>query len=695
MNRYRSCIAAASVAVVLIFMLLNTASKAQSVSPDEARVVALQFANQRIGNSFATSLMNQYTGEYNGVTTYYVYNLFPEGFVIVSASKNTVPVLAYSPTGFCPQESKNTAFNYWMNQYSKQIYLLHKQKNISNPVCNKQWDDYAMGDIRLPVIQVGPLLTTKWNQPTYYNEFCPADPNGPDGKCVTGCVATALAQIMNYFRWPQTGTGSYTSQDTVYGTLTVDYSAANYNFNEMGNVLTRTNPETAELIYNIGVGVDMHYGPDGSGMNNHKAAHVSNTFFRYADSTQYLFRDSVSLNWDSVIISHLDRGMPMYYAGWSDTNYVMGHAFVVDGYKDSCFFHFNWGWGGSADGYYYTSNLVPGGADFTLMHELVINMFPEGPYPYYCNGSDTLTSRDGTIDDGSGPLFGYRNNTDCSWLIAPEDSTSGIRLTFDRFDTELANDVITIYNGENTSAPVLVSYSGSSIPSTITSSGNRVLVTFTSNAADTAGGFLLSYSIVTPAAFCTSLINISAESDTIEDGSGPYMYHGNNFCRWKIEPASGEPMILTFTEFDLDSTDYVKVTDHTSGAVLGEFRGDQLPPALYSGNGTMTITLKTTATAHAQGFKCFYRTSPVSVADISKTELQVFPNPSKEFITVAGVDSESSIVVFDMHGRRVISSVQQPQGGYIVIPVSSLVNGMYLLSVSNANGNYSRKFFKE
>jgi len=680
---------------VMFFLCPFVKTQAQSVTQEEAIVVANHFAAQRLDNKFIPQSPDLYTGDLNGITTYYVFNFFPQGFVIVSANKNIIPVLAYSADNQCPKDDANPALNALLGHYSKQVYETSELKNYLNPKNQQLWSDYLLGNISSPKGQVVPLLTTTWNQPIYYNEFCPADPNGPDKKCVTGCVATALGQLVNYFRWPQSGVGSYTSQDTVYGTLTVDYAAANYDFNEMATALTRTNPETAELIYNIGVGVDMHYGPDGSGMNNHKAAHVVKSFFKYVDSTQYIFRDSVTLNWDSVIISHLERGIPMYYAGWGDTIYVSGHAFVVDGYQDSLYFHFNWGWGGSADGYFYTSNLTPSGADFTLMHELVINMYPDGPYPYYCNGTDTVASRDGTIDDGSGPLFGYRNNTDCSWLIAPEDSATSIELTFLRFETESANDVLTIYDGENASAPVLGSYSGSSLPSVIESTGDRVFMTFISNGSDTAGGFLISYSIVTPSAFCTALSTITSESDTIEDGSGPYMYHGNNFCRWKIEPASGEPILLTFTEFDLDSTDYVKVQDQTSGALLGEFKGNQLPPVLYSGNGTMTITLKTSATAHAQGFKCNYRTSPVSVADISKPDLTLFPNPAEDYITIAGAASTCEVIVFDTHGRRVWTDVQQPQGGYIVIPVHQLNNGMYLLSVTTDNTNYSLKFFKE
>jgi hypothetical protein len=686
-----------SIAIVLLLMLLSitTFIQAQNVSIEEVRIVANNFAAKRLNNSFIPQTPDISTFEYNGITTYYICNLFPEGFVMVSADKNIIPVLAYSAESQYFAENDNFALNQLLKNFSEQIYqnlVYEKHYSAKNQLL---WSNFLNGSINSPKGQVSPLINTKWNQTIYYNEFCPPDPLGPDGKCVTGCVATALGQLANYFRWPLTGNGFYTSQDTVYGTLSVDYGSENYNFNEMAISLTRSNPASSKMVYNIGVGVDMHYGPNGSGMNNHKAAHVMKSFFKYSDSTHYIFRDSVSLDWDSLIISNLEQGIPMYYAGWSDTNYIMGHAFIVDGYQDSCYFHFNWGWGGSSDGYFYTDNLTPSGSNFTLMHELVIGMYPEGQYPYYCNGTDTLTSSDGTIDDGSGPLFGYRNNTDCSWLIAPQDSVTAIKLSFIKFDTEAGNDILTIYRGSNSSSPVIGTYSGNQLPSDITVPGNRAYLKFTSNGSDTACGFLVSYSIVTPLVFCSSLTTYTAESDTIEDGSGPYLYHGNSFCRWKIAPSSGSPVILTFTEFDLDSSDYVKVVENPTNDLLGEFKGNQLPPVLYSSNGKMTITFKTSATTHGQGFKCHYRTSPVSVAEIDKNSLVIYPNPAGDFICVKGIDSECEISIYDIHGRKVYKKSHGANDNTTVISIENLSKGMYILSVFADNYNYTEKFFKE
>jgi len=128
------------------------------------------------------------------------------------------------------------------------------------------------------------------------------------------------------------------------------------------------------------------------------------TYFKYSPETQYVFRDSTTMDWDSLLVSHLDRKIPMYYAGWSVPN-LYGHAFICDGYQGEDFYHFNWGWSGSYDGYFYTDDLTPGGNLFNLAQELVINAVPDTSlyvYPPYCEGQKNFSSLFGTLDDGSG-----------------------------------------------------------------------------------------------------------------------------------------------------------------------------------------------------------------------------------------------------------------------------------------------------
>ena len=113
---------------------------------------------------------------------------------------------------------------------------------------------------------VGPLLTTTWDQGQYYNALCPEDANGPDGHALTGCVATAMAQIINYWGYPVHGRGSHSYQHNTYGTLSVNYDSAIYDYAHMPSALTATStPQqvnaVAQLMRDCGVAANMGYGP--------------------------------------------------------------------------------------------------------------------------------------------------------------------------------------------------------------------------------------------------------------------------------------------------------------------------------------------------------------------------------------------------------------------------------------------------
>jgi len=286
---------------------------------------------------------------------YYGISMLPAGFVIVTGDDAVIPVLGYSFEGeFIVNEAMDN-FNGWMNHYQDEIMDVITHQRIPSAEATTAWEYWKTPDpVRLNPHKaskgVSPLIVSKWNQGKYYNEMCPADPAGPDGHCVTGCVATCLGQILYYYRWPVTGLGSYTYTHPDYGTISADFGNTTYNWDQMTNEVSSPNPAVAELLFHLGVSVDMDYGPDGSGMWNHKGAYTLRTYFKSVPETQYLFRDSINLDWDSIILRHLDRKQILYYAGWAGVGSTSGHAFVCDGYQDSTYFHFNWGWGGSLDG---------------------------------------------------------------------------------------------------------------------------------------------------------------------------------------------------------------------------------------------------------------------------------------------------------------------------------------------------------
>ncbi len=627
-----------------LLFTVSLSATAKKVDPVIAKKVAINFYYERINQYQKTNIdeiiIKNSFNEYLGFThVFYIFNFEPKGYVIVSANDAVVPIPAYSFNGSIKKYDQPANYKSWVNQYSQQIKYAFDNDLQTNHAISTEWARLSTNDIdNLKIFSkekdIEPLLTTTWNQGKYYNEMCPADPAGPGGHCYAGCVPTAMGQVLNYFRFPLQGSGSYSYQCPPYGTLSADFENTNYLWNNMPLALSSSNPATAELLYHLGVSCDLVYGPNGSGMYNHKAAYSLRTYFNCSPETQYVFRDSTFLNWDSLLVAHLNQKIPMYYAGWSvpDTN---GHAFVCDGYQGSNYFHFNWGWGGAYNGYFYTDDLSPGGSNFNLAQEVIINCFPDTvnfQYPYYCTVCDTLISTSGTIDDGSGPVYNYQNNTDCSWLIAPNDSVENITIDFLKFNTD-TNDILTVYDGDNISSPVLGSFSGNSIPESITSSGDKIFITFVSDDNTNAEGWLLSYESQI-SVYCYGLTQLTSTEDTFSDGSGPRDYHNLSICMWKIIPEDADEIILFFDEFETETINDVFAV-YDSITLIAELSGNELPDPITAYNGSMFITFTTNSSVTAPGWEVHYTTNYVGIdKQNKKINISIFPNPVKENLTI-------------------------------------------------------------
>ena len=186
-----------------------------------------------------------------------------------------------------------------------------------------------------------------------------------------------MAQIINYWEYPTTDTGSHSYTHEDYGLLEADFG--NYNFNNMQN--TYATGATRELLFHCGVAVNMDYGPDGSGSNSSYAEYAMKYHFDFDLGLSLEYKNSYSQSqWEELLRSELDNGRPMYYAG-EDTQF--GHAFNLDGYQGTNHFHFNWGWSPDwYNGYYYLSNLNPGGYNFNTNQQAIIGIQPpEIPLP--------------------------------------------------------------------------------------------------------------------------------------------------------------------------------------------------------------------------------------------------------------------------------------------------------------------------
>lgn len=253
-----------------------------------------------------------------------------------------------------------------------------------NEVVRQQWETLLTGTAIAPKdgdgdVVVGPLLgDNSWNQTMYYNDLCPADATGHPaygGHAAVGCGALVMGQVMRYWQFPTTGTGSH-SYNSSYGVLSANFGATTYHYENMPDQLSSVNhPDScveavATLLYHCGVAVNMNYGSSVSVANSNRIVSALSTYFRYPTTVQYLERGSLSSAvWLNYLKNELEEGAPFMYGG--SGNYG-GHVWICDGYQDDDFFHFNWGWGGQQNGYYALNNCSSYG--FNSNHAIIIGI---------------------------------------------------------------------------------------------------------------------------------------------------------------------------------------------------------------------------------------------------------------------------------------------------------------------------------
>lgn len=259
-----------------------------------------------------------------------------------------------------------------------------------------------------------------------------------------------------------------------------------------------------------------------------------------------------------------------------------------------------------------------------------------------CNGFTALTSPTGSFSDGSG-ANNYTNNQQCVWYIAPPCATS-VTLSFSAFNTELNYDGIAIYNSLTATTPI-ATYTGTSLPSSVTSSTGVMLVAFISDFSTTSQGFTANYTS-TGTSFCSGTTNLNTlDYGTISDGSGSNNYCNNSNCSWLIQPPNATSITLNFTAFSLEQPstdgnsiyDVVEVFDGTSSSApsLGKFTGSNIPQAITSTGGSIFVKFTSDFSDTYQGWSANYTSTQNSYCNSSVTTLTA---PSGTFSDGSGLD---------------------------------------------------------
>ena len=343
---------------LILLAMLPAVAMAEHVESARAQQAAKTFFNN---NGVSANKLTDLSAE-AGFTNLYIYNA-DKGFVVMAADDRVQPVLVYSLTGHLRTENMPTNVRGWLQGYDEEIQFAIDSELKATDETSQLWNDLVGGNPKAAkaTVVVDALIQTTWDQDPGYNMYCPYDSNAGE-LTVTGCVATAMAQIMRFWEYPSHGQNehSYTpSNRPEFGTQSVNYAQATYDWSDMP--LHAPNAEIAMLMYHCGVSVDMMYdigSNGGSGAYSSDIPNALTSYFRYKSGASFKNKSSYSSNsWLNLIKTELDAGRPVQYNGSGSGG---GHAFVCDGYDNSNYFHFNWGWSGSNDGFYSLSNLTPG-----------------------------------------------------------------------------------------------------------------------------------------------------------------------------------------------------------------------------------------------------------------------------------------------------------------------------------------------
>ncbi len=360
--------------LVSLFAVLVISIWAQAISEQDAKVRALRFlqssdrAMARHGGSSASNI--QLTAAKVGAQKIFAFNCEGGGYVIASGDSRALPVLGYSENGIFDWDRMPENIKGWLKSYDEAITTLGDCQFIDgNPVDGKAM---TRRDEKTAIV---PLLTTKWNQNAPYNDQCPVY----DGdyakykgeKSLTGCVATAMAQVMAYHKWPREACTEIPAYDFEFAfegnsepchldalpsvTFKWDQMLGNYTQEVPGTDMQRA--AVAELMYYCGQAVNMNFSPASSGAESMQAAVALRKYFGYDLELHNVYRSFYSIEeWENLVYQELAEGRPVQYDGFSDS---AGHSFVCDGYDGNGMFHINWGWGGANDGYFSLSVLNP------------------------------------------------------------------------------------------------------------------------------------------------------------------------------------------------------------------------------------------------------------------------------------------------------------------------------------------------
>jgi hypothetical protein len=422
--------------------------QAAPVTPQEAlsRIETSTISKSKALNPTAGITLQRTINADDGLPAVYIFGNDTQ-LLFVSADDQAKPVLGRLDNVPAADVAMPVQLESWLAQISEDIMAARATTSSTSSVqltTPEENDTLSHVQPRRAIARatsanksIAPLLTTTWAQSAPYNNDCPVLGDNSE-HALTGCVATAMAQIIAHNRYPQTSTGTGTASDGSTMNLNISYDYDNMLDSYTTNSYNATQANAvSKLCAACGYAAQMTYGLDGSGAYSGYAAVALKDNFLYSNAEYMLSSLYTKEDWSDMIYDNLSHGYPIYYSG---TARDYGHAFVLDGYEydnGNDYYHFNWGWSGYYNGYFLIDYMLPAG-DFHRNQAMIINIVPSTD-SYYCevtrapyinemgiddDGSVYYTIFGPTVGDSSFDIYYYLVNFDTGYnkIINPNDN---------------------------------------------------------------------------------------------------------------------------------------------------------------------------------------------------------------------------------------------------------------------------------
>lgn len=605
-----------------------------------------------------------------GEVGYYMVDLGSDGWVMVSGDDAIRPILAFSfENSLTPEQEWNDAASYILDLYKQEITLSMEDPNLPR---DKRWDQEEQPSAKKAAAAdpVEPFIYVNWNQSSGWNMFCPEDEEGPGGHAYVGCVAVSMAQAMTVYEYPSSPSGvkSYVHPD--YGSIAVNYDIADpYEWDLMG--AGSADEYNAILLYHCAVAAEMDFGPDGSGAWVRDAASAMVQYFNYSGSLSFENRFSDDQEWVDALVAELEAGRPIIYRGNPEDGSA-GHAWNVDGYMQvttTDFFHMNFGWSGSQNGYYTLDAINPGSNDFNSSQGAVLGISPPSSMPYDLELSETSVDEELPVGSFVADVSVSDEDPDNVYTFTCRGPFDPILegyapASFYIEDEKLYSDEVFEYDDEDPEANSIFlrieveDQYGNEYAEDFQIAIEKVF-------HGPTGIALSDSSVYEEMPLGTAVGKLIVED---EDPSNTYTYTLQgpyNPALEDYDPASfyiENDSLKTSVEFDFAASDtsFVRISVEDS-------RGFTL-----SRDFTIVILENPSGSTGIQEYT---------------GSLNVYPNPADQFIYIDGMEGYKSIGMYELSGKLIMQISSKEKG----LEVSGLRNGIYLLVCEGTEGRAVRK----